>query len=86
MLRDLVREGRTLLLRAQYLEEADQLADDLVVIDHGRTVAQGDSIRAEGPSWLPRLVIAMSPADQVAQAVDLINWPSPLRSRPWPAP
>jgi len=39
--RDLVREGTTLLLTTQYLEEADQLADRIVVIDHGRVIAQG---------------------------------------------
>jgi ABC-2 type transport system ATP-binding protein len=34
-------EGTTLLLTTQYLEEADRLADDIVVIDHGRVIAQG---------------------------------------------
>jgi ABC-2 type transport system ATP-binding protein len=41
MLRDLVREGTTVILTTQYLEEADRLADDIVVLDHGRTVAHG---------------------------------------------
>jgi ABC-2 type transport system ATP-binding protein len=36
-----VRSGATLLLTTQYLEEADQLADEVVVIDHGRAIAQG---------------------------------------------
>jgi daunorubicin resistance ABC transporter ATP-binding subunit len=39
--RDLVDEGVTLLLTTQYLEEADALADEIVLIDHGRTVAGG---------------------------------------------
>jgi ABC transporter DrrB family efflux protein len=39
--RELVREGTTLLLTTQYLEEADQLADRIAVIDHGRVIAQG---------------------------------------------
>jgi ABC-2 type transport system ATP-binding protein len=39
--RDLVAEGVTLLLTTQYLEEADALADRIVLIDHGRTVAAG---------------------------------------------
>ena len=34
-LRELVKEGATVLLTTQYLEEADQLAEDIVVIDHG---------------------------------------------------
>ncbi len=40
---DLVAEGTTVLLTTQYLEEADQLAEEIVVIDHGRVIAQGTS-------------------------------------------
>ena len=39
--RDLVDDGVTVLLTTQYLEEADALADDIVLIDHGRAVAAG---------------------------------------------
>jgi ABC-type multidrug transport system ATPase subunit len=39
--RDLVDQGVTLLLTTQYLEEADALADDIVLIDHGQAVAAG---------------------------------------------
>src|SRR3984957_13563296 len=42
-IRELVAEGVTLLLTTQYLEEADALADHIVLIDHGRTVAAGSS-------------------------------------------
>jgi ABC-2 type transport system ATP-binding protein len=41
IVRELVREGTTLLLTTQYLEEADQLADRIAVIDHGRVIAEG---------------------------------------------
>ena len=41
IVRELVREGTTLLLTTQYLEEADELADRIAVIDHGRVIAQG---------------------------------------------
>jgi ABC-2 type transport system ATP-binding protein len=41
VIRELVRGGTTLLLTTQYLEEADLLADQIVVIDHGRAIAQG---------------------------------------------
>src|SRR6516225_3384774 len=41
IVRELVRGGTTLLLTTQYLEEADQLADQIAVIDHGRVIAQG---------------------------------------------
>ena len=39
----LVGRGTTILLTTQYLDEADRLADDIVVIDHGRIIAQGDA-------------------------------------------
>ena len=41
MIRTLVADGTTVLLTTQYLEEADRLADELVVIDHGRVIAAG---------------------------------------------
>jgi daunorubicin resistance ABC transporter ATP-binding subunit len=41
VIRELAAEGTTLLLTTQYLEEADQLADRIVVIDHGRIIADG---------------------------------------------
>jgi ABC-2 type transport system ATP-binding protein len=41
VIEDLVREGTTLLLTTQYLEEADHLADNIVVIDHGHVIAEG---------------------------------------------
>ena len=41
MIRGLVADGATVLLTTQYLEEADRLADEIVVIDHGRVIAAG---------------------------------------------
>ena len=41
--RDLVAQGSTVLLTTQYLDEADQLSDSLVVIDKGRVIASGDA-------------------------------------------
>jgi ABC-2 type transport system ATP-binding protein len=41
VIRDLVAGGTTLLLTTQYLDEADELADDIVVVDHGTIIAQG---------------------------------------------
>jgi ABC-2 type transport system ATP-binding protein len=41
MLRELANEGTTIVLTTQYLEEADRLADDIVVLDHGQAIARG---------------------------------------------
>ena len=49
VIRTLVREGATLLLTTQYLEEADELADTIAVVDHGKIIARGtaDELKAQ---------------------------------------
>lgn len=48
-IRERVREGTTILLTTQYLEEADELADSIAVVDHGRIIARGtaDKLKAD---------------------------------------
>ena len=48
VIEELVREGTTLLLTTQYLEEADRLADNIVVIDHGQRDRRGHVVGAQG--------------------------------------
>ncbi|NDJ78925.1 MAG: ATP-binding cassette domain-containing protein [Chloroflexi bacterium] len=49
LIRELVREGTTLMLTTQYLEEADELADQIAVIDEGRIIAEGtaDALKSQ---------------------------------------
>ena len=69
---DLVSEGTTVLLTTQYLEEADQLAQDIVVIDQGKVIAHGtsDALKTQvGGDRLEIVVRAGSDLDAAARAV-----------------
>ena len=61
IVRALVGDGSTVLLTTQYLDEADSLADDIIVIDHGRVIAH------DTPDGLKRIVgsqtLTVRPAD-----------------------
>ena len=60
---ELVADGATLLLTTQYLEEADRLADNIAVVDHGKVIAQGTA--AELKAQLGSTIVHVDLADPV---------------------
>ncbi|MDV8001188.1 ATP-binding cassette domain-containing protein [Rhodococcus sp. IEGM 1408] len=73
VLRDLVRDGATLLLTTQYLDEADQLADRVIVIDHGSVIAEGTPLQLKDRSGAASLVVTVSRPDDVDEAVRVLS-------------
>ncbi|KAA1395638.1 ATP-binding cassette domain-containing protein [Aeromicrobium ginsengisoli] len=71
VLRGLVRDGTTLLLTTQYLEEADHLADDIVVIDKGKVIASGTPTQLKDQAGAASVVVTVTHADDLERAADL---------------
>ncbi|EON23893.1 MULTISPECIES: daunorubicin resistance protein DrrA family ABC transporter ATP-binding protein [Nocardioides] len=73
VLRELVADGTTLLLTTQYLEEADQLADNIVVIDRGTVIAEGTPLQLKDQSGAAAQVVTVSHAGDLERAEALIR-------------
>jgi daunorubicin resistance ABC transporter ATP-binding subunit len=69
VVRELVGEGTTLLLTTQYLEEADELADRIMVVDHGRAIAAGTAAELKARVGGARIEVALTAAAASAPAV-----------------
>jgi len=72
VMKGLVAEGTTVLLTTQYLDEADQLADDIVVLDHGKVIAHGTSSALKDEIGGDRLEVRLAREDQTSQAVSAL--------------
>jgi ABC-2 type transport system ATP-binding protein len=66
---NLVEQGTTVLLTTQYLEEADQLAQDIVVIDHGAVIAHGTAEQLKDQIGGDRLEVSVADPARVGDAI-----------------
>ena len=72
VIQELVKGGVTLLLTTQYLEEADQLADEIAVIDHGKVIARGTSDVLKKQVGGERLQIVVDQS-QITQTMEIVS-------------
>ena len=68
VIRGLVREGTTLLLTTQYLEEADELADTIAVVDHGRIIARGTADELKSQVGGERIEVVVHDRSEIERA------------------
>jgi len=76
LIAELAKGGTTLLMTTQYLEEADRLADDIAVIDHGRAIARGTALELKRRVGGERLEVQISdgqPLDDAAAVLSRIG-------------
>jgi ABC-2 type transport system ATP-binding protein len=78
VIEDLVDDGTTVLLTTQYLEEADRLARDIVVIDHGTVIAQGTPAELKADLGTSVVAVTLTSVEEVHRAVPLLT---PLTDR-----
>ena len=73
VIEDLVRDGTTMLLTTQYLEEADKLASSIAVIDHGKVIASGTSDELKAHVGGARLELVVESADSLPAAAEIMR-------------
>jgi len=73
VIRSLVREGVTLLLTTQYLEEADELANTIAVVDHGRIIARGTADELKAQVGGERIEVVVHNRTDIPRAVQVLR-------------
>ena len=73
VLRGLVKDGTTLLLTTQYLEEADQLSDDIIVIDKGKVIAAGTPTQLKAQAGRASVVLTVTNPEDLPAAEELVR-------------
>ena len=73
IIRELVKDGATVLLTTQYMEEADQLAHNIFVIDHGKIIAQGTADELKKQVGGDVLELHVAEHDMISEASRLIS-------------
>lgn len=73
LVRDLASEGTSILLTTQYMEEAEYLADNVIVLDHGTIIAEGTVNQLKTKAGKERIEITMKTAKDTAKALELLG-------------
>ena len=73
IIKKLMEDGTTILLTTQYLEEADQLADQIVVIDNGKVIAEGTAAQLKSKVGKDRLELTFADAKALAKATEALG-------------